>query len=90
MNMRGICVIFVFTVGLIGVVNVHACAEPDPAANGFQHELKHRSVPAADTERRAIDESPQSDGAQSMRARSQRVKQHTDDRSESAPRRVAK
>lgn len=46
MTIRGICVIFTFTVGLIGVVNVHACAEPDPIEESFQRELNHQAPPA--------------------------------------------
>jgi len=90
MTMRGICVIFVFTVGLIGVVNVHACAEPDPVANSLRQELNRESLAATHIGRRATNDSLQVDGAESMSVRWEQANRHTEERSSAAPGRVAK
>lgn len=83
MTIRRFTVIFTFAVGLIGVANTHACAEPDPVVSSFQHELNRQTVAGAEIKHHPINEPLQSDKADSRTT-------HSEDRSSADPGRVRK
>jgi hypothetical protein len=90
MKIRSISVIFIFVVGLIGVLSAHACAQPDPIDDGIQREPSQEVVPGGRIVHEWINRSRQSPYSGPLPRDSRSVSDTSIDRHDAIPGRAEK